>query len=55
MQNKNKKEVDIFKEEVFVCGDACPVKGYDTKKSIRCGGFVEIKYYSLGGTKYDNK
>ena len=38
-----------------MCGDAYPVKGYDTKRPMRCGYFVEPQYYSFGGTKKDDE
>eukprot|EP00957_Ditylum_brightwellii_P188967 14385122-Ditylum_brightwellii.AAC.1 len=47
--------MQTFKEEGYVCGDACLVEGYHTKKSIRCGNFVESQYYKLGGTKKESK
>ena len=54
-QATKKNEIYVFKEEGFICGDTCLVKGYDTKRSMRCGCFVETQSYILGGVKKDNK
>ena len=38
-------QLEAFKDN-YVCGDACPVDGFETKRDLRCGDFVEIQYFT---------
>ena len=38
-------QLDVFKDN-YVCGDACPVDGFETKRDLRCGDFVEVQYFT---------
>lgn len=44
---KRETELEQFQEAGFMCGEACPVEGMETKRSIRCGAFVETQYYTF--------
>ena len=35
-QEKILKHLDLFKEKGCMCGNACPVEGYGTKRAIQC-------------------
>ena len=38
-------QLEAFKDN-YVCGDACPVDGFETKRDLRCGDFVEVQYFT---------
>ena len=40
------EQLESFKDS-YVCGDICPVDGYESKRDLRCGDFVEVQYYSF--------
>ena len=50
LSQKEKKQLlnqlEDFKGE-YVCGDPCPVDGFETKRDIRCGDFVETQYFTF--------
>ena len=39
-------QLESFKDS-YVCGDVCPVDGYESKRDLRCGDFVEVQYYTF--------
>ena len=51
-QKKLLQELDNFKEN-YTCGDACPVEGYETRRILRCGDFVETQYFTFANGRDD--
>lgn len=41
------EQIELWRDNGFVCGDACPVEAFETKQSIRCGDYVESQYYTF--------
>ena len=35
-------QLEEFKK-TYICGDPCPVNGFETKRDLRCGDFVKIQ------------
>ena len=35
-------QLEEFKE-TYICGDPCPVNGFETNRELRCGDVVEIQ------------
>ena len=29
-----------------MCGDSCPVEGFETRRTLRCGDFVETQFFT---------
>ena len=29
-----------------MCGDSCPVEGFETRRALRCGDFVETQFFT---------
>ena len=46
------QELDNFKEN-YTCGDACPVEGYETRRILHCGDFVETQYFTFANGRDD--
>lgn len=44
-QKQRLDELDKFKD-TYVCGDSCPVEGFETRRTLRCGDFVETQYFT---------
>ena len=44
-QKKLLDELDKFTDS-YVCGDGCPVEGFETKRTLRCGDFVETQFFT---------
>ena len=51
-QRKLLQELENFKEN-YTCGDACPVEGYETRRIVRCGDFVETQYFTFANGRDD--
>ena len=54
LSRKEKKalldELEDFKES-YICGDPCPVDGFETKRDLRCGDFVQTQYFTFAKGK----
>ena len=44
-QKKRLDELDKFKD-TYLCGDSCPVEGFETRRALRCGDFVETQFFT---------
>ena len=51
-QNKRLQQLKQFKEN-YTCGDTCPVEGYETRRILRCGHFVETQYFTFAKSRDD--
>ena len=45
-QQKGLKDLETFKES-YLCGDACTVEGFETKRTLRCGKMIESQYFTF--------
>ena len=45
-QQKRLKDLETFKES-YLCGNACTVEGFETKRTLRCGEMIESQYFTF--------